>query len=78
MRTSDKKFGEICDKVRTGDIDQEVMAYLESRVVHQEIESEKVRTTVVSSYNLKRWKTGFLCFVIRILRSVIFIFWTLK
>jgi chromosomal replication initiation ATPase DnaA len=41
MRTSDEKFGNVCDKIRKGLIDEEVKAYLESRVVQQEIQSEQ-------------------------------------
>ena len=40
MRTKDEKFAEICDKVRKGQVDDEVEIYLKSRVVQEEIPSE--------------------------------------
>ena len=40
MRTKDENFAEICDKIRKGEIDDEVENFLKSRVIETEIPSE--------------------------------------
>ena len=40
MRTKDEQFAETCDKVRKGQIDDDVQNYLKSRIVETEIPSE--------------------------------------